>query len=67
MDLNKLNGLIVEKGKSRKTLAKDFGITVQAIGKKLNGTSKITVEDAEKFCKYIPIDDLVLRNQIFLQ
>lgn len=54
VDLAKLNGLIVEQSKARKInmkrrIAARMNISVQALGKKLNGQTKIYTEDAEIF------------------
>ena len=67
MNLNKLAGKVAESGKSKKELAKAFGISVQAINKKLNGKTKITTDDAQIFCKTLNIDDYKEKAEIFLQ
>lgn len=66
MNLPKLHGKIAEEGKKRKYLADAMGITVQALGKKLSGKSKITVSDAEKFCTLLNISSDREKCEIFL-
>lgn len=46
MKLNKLKGKMVEKNISRKTIANSLNITVQAFGKKLNGKSGWSTDEA---------------------
>ncbi len=67
MNLGKLNGKIVEKGIKKKDIAAMFGISVQALNKKLSGKSKISVDDATKFCDILQIENNAEKNQIFLQ
>lgn len=52
MNLAKLNGVIIEKSKInnlniKKKIAEALGISNQALGKKLNGKTKITTDDAQ--------------------
>lgn len=52
MNLAKLNGVIVEKSKSestnmKKAIADALGISMQAVGKKLNGETRINTDDAQ--------------------
>lgn len=67
MNLNKLNAKITESGKSKKNIAKEFDISVQALNKKLKGNTKITVDDALKFCDILPIVGCNEKCEIFLQ
>lgn len=62
----KLRGLITEKGIKQNALAKAFGISVQALNKKLNGITKTTVDDAVKFCNILEITDNEKKCEIFL-
>lgn len=62
MKLNKLKGKIAEKGLKKSDISKCFGITIQALNKKLSGKTKITVEDANKFCKILNLTDA---NEIY--
>ena len=66
MNLGKLNGKIVERGIKKSFIANSFGISIQALNKKLSGKTKITVDDAIKFCEVLSIDDCKERNEIFL-
>lgn len=52
MNLARLNGLIVERSTAQKInlkkgLAQALGISEQALGKKLNGKTKISTDDAQ--------------------
>lgn len=67
MNLGKLNGKIAEKGVKKKDIANMFGISIQALNKKLTGKSKISVDDATKFCEILEIENNAEKNQIFLQ
>lgn len=66
MKLNKLNAKITEREIKKKTLADKFGITQQAMGKKLTGKTKMTVDDAMKFCDILMIYDDKEKVEIFL-
>lgn len=66
MNMSKLKGKIAESGIKKKDLAEQFGLSVQAINKKLSGKTKISTDDAEKFCTLLHIDDLSERAEIFL-
>ena len=66
MNLNKLNAKIVEQGFSKKELAKHFNISVQAMSKKLKGTTRITADDAIEFCSLLNITDSEEKCKIFL-
>ncbi len=66
LNLNKLNAKIVEVGIKKKAVAKHFGISVQALNKKLTGATKITVDDACKFCEVLRIDNDTEKSEIFL-
>lgn len=67
MNLNKLNAKFVELGISKEDFAREeFGITLQALNKKLNGSTKITVDDALVFCRGLQITDDRDKCEIFL-
>lgn len=66
MQLAKLRGVIAERGIKQSSLAKAFGISTQALSKKLNGTTKTTVDDAIKFCNILQITDNETKCEIFL-
>ncbi len=67
MNLGKLNGRIAEKKIKKGILAKQFGISPQAMRKKLTGATKITVDDAIKFCEILDICEYEKKVEIFLQ
>ena len=66
MNLNKLNAKIVEVGIKKKMIAKRFGISVQALNKKLSGITKITIDDACLFCEILNINTYEEKAKIFL-
>lgn len=66
MQVDKLRGVIAQKGKKKKDIALAFGISVQALNKKLKGQSKITTEDATKFCDILEITNDAEKCEIFL-
>jgi plasmid maintenance system antidote protein VapI len=67
MNLNKLNAKFVELGINKEDFAREaFGISLQALNKKLNGSTKITVDDAIIFCNGLQITDDRDKCEIFL-
>ena len=66
VNLPKLNGKIVESGIKKNYIAKKFNISIQALNKKLSGKTKISVDEALKFCDILHIDDFKEKNDIFL-
>ncbi len=66
VDLEKLNSKIKEIGIKKKAIAKEFGISVQALNKKLAGDTKITVDDASIFCEVLRIKSDKEKVEIFL-
>lgn len=66
MQLDKLRGIIAQKGMKKKDLATEFGISVQALNKKLKGETKITAEDAVMFCNVLGITNAEQKCEIFL-
>lgn len=66
MKYDKLRGVIAENGIKKSALASAFGMSVQALNKKLNGETKTTVDDAIKFCNILNITDNELKCEIFL-
>lgn len=57
MNLNKLKGKIVEKNISRKSIAEALNITVQALGKKLNGKTGWSTDDANIVSDLLGLSD----------
>lgn len=66
MKLEKLKGKIAESNLSKKVIAQKMGITQQALGKKLNGKTKITTVDATRLCDILEISDDNEKVNIFL-
>lgn len=67
MNLSKLRGKIAEAGIKKTELAKAFNISIQALNKKLSGETKISIDDAIKFCDILKIENCKDRNDIFLR
>ena len=60
MNLARLNGVITERSKEKnynmkKVLAGDMWISMQALGKKLCGKTKITTDDAEQMSESLEL------------
>lgn len=66
VNLDKLNAQFVEKRKKKSDVATRMGISIQALGKKLNGTTKITCDDAAIFIDELDITKYQDRVDIFL-
>ncbi len=66
MNLKKLKGKIAESEKSKSAIAMEFGISIQALNKKLRGETKMTTDDAEKLCDVLGIYDNSEKAEIFL-
>lgn len=66
MNLNKLKGKIVEKGVKKADLAAELGYSVQALNKKLAGTTRISVDEVPIFCKVLGITEYQEKCDIFL-
>lgn len=67
MNLNKLNAKFVELGIDKREFAKEkLGVSVQSLNKKLNGSTKITVDDALLFCTELKITSAQEKVDIFL-
>lgn len=61
MNLAKLNGVITEKSKinhvnMKKVIADALGISLQAVGKKLSGETKINTSDAQIMSDVLDLD-----------
>lgn len=54
---NKLNALIVEKGKRKKEVAENLGISVYSLRQKINGTREFKLSEISKLCDYLEISD----------
>lgn len=66
MNLIALNKKVEDSGLRRAFIAKKMRITTQSLGKKLQGKSPITVENAACLCEIIPITDNNEKVEIFL-
>lgn len=66
MQLNILRGKIKEKNLRQEELAGMMGITQATLSHKLNGLTRITVEEAERLCDILEIDSYEERARIFL-
>ena len=66
MNLDKLNGLLVEKHVSKTELAAELGYSVQNLNKKLTGKGKIYVDEIPIICKFLDITEDSVKCEIFL-
>ncbi|WP_010293560.1 DUF739 family protein [Clostridium senegalense] len=57
MDVNKLKGRMVEKSYTQKNMAKELGITQQALNAKLNKRSQFTLDEVVKIVNILEIDN----------
>ncbi|MCC0700366.1 helix-turn-helix transcriptional regulator [Clostridioides sp. ZZV15-6383] len=57
MNINKLRGKMVEKKYTQKKLAKELGMTVQALNAKLNNRSQFKIEEAVKISNILQIEE----------
>ena len=65
MNITKLNVRLAELGMSKLELAKKIGVSPQALYKKINGKTKLKIEDLENFRKALETTDEEIR-EIFL-
>lgn len=54
--MNKLKGIMRERGVTQQMLADHIGITVQALNSKLNKRTVFTVPEAARICAFLEID-----------
>ncbi|AJA42620.1 Cro-like phage repressor (endogenous virus) [Clostridium phage phiCT9441A] len=57
MDSNKLKGKIVEKCYTQKILAKELGITPQALNSKINKRTQFTLDEVVKLTSILEIEN----------
>lgn len=57
MNNNKLKAKLVELGCSQTKLAKSLGITLQSLNRKLNGKSKLTLEEVNRIILILGIEN----------
>lgn len=55
--MNKLKGLLREKGLNQQQLAARIGMSEQSLNAKLNGRSVFTVPEAPKICEILSIQN----------
>ncbi len=57
VELSALKGLMREHKVTYRVLAKDIGMSLNALNSKLNGYSSFNLEEAEKIINYLKIKD----------
>lgn len=57
MNLAKLRGALTEKGITQRELAKKLGLTTKSVNAKLNGRSKISVDEAASMSKILELKE----------
>lgn len=66
MNINELKGAIARAGYNQKTLSKAMDMPINTLNSKVNGKSKITVDEAEKMCAILHITEASEKVKIFL-
>lgn len=66
MNINELKGAIVRAGFNQQTLAKAINMPINTLNAKINGKSKINVDEAEMICNVLSITDASEKVKIFL-
>lgn len=66
MQKGKLVGIMAEKGISQRKLAKEIGISKNALNLKINGKSTFDTEEATRICDVLGIQDKETKSDIFL-
>lgn len=65
-NMNKLRGIMAEKGLSQKALAAKVGISTSNLSQKMTGKVSFNVDEAWKICDVLEILDPQIKCQIFL-
>jgi transcriptional regulator with XRE-family HTH domain len=65
-NMNKLRGIMAEKGLSQKALAAKVGISTSNLSQKMTGKASFNVDEAWKICDALEIVDPQTKCQIFL-
>ena len=58
MNILKLKGKIVEKGKTQTELAKLLNLSIQSFNAKLNGRAKFDIDEAKKLVDILEIENV---------
>lgn len=66
MNVNKLKGAIVSAGYTQRTLANMLGMSKNTVNAKINGKSRITMDEVDKICEILSITDIKEKSDIFL-
>ncbi len=66
MNVNKLKAAIVESGYTQVSLAKELGVSKNTINAKINGKSRLFVDEACAICELLNISDDKQKASIFL-
>ncbi len=67
MALNKLKGIMAEKGISQRKLAQILGVSKNTVNAKLNGRVPFDTVEATEICKILNIKDDGVKVEIFLR
>lgn len=57
MNINKLKGVIREKGYSQKKLANEIGISLQSLNAKINGRADLTLSEVINIIQILNIEN----------
>ena len=63
---NKLKGAIVSAGFTQKTFAEALKMSKNSLNAKVNGNSRITMDEADRMCELLDIKDAAMKADIFL-
>ena len=66
VNINKLKAKLAECGVTTKEYAEALNISVQALNKKFSGKVKFSIDDAEKTCAFLKIENPSEKCAIFL-
>lgn len=66
MNVNKLKGAIMSAGFNQRTLAKALGMSKNTVNAKINGKSRITMDEVDMICEVLSITDIKDKTEIFL-
>lgn len=66
LNVNKFKGAIARAGYTQESLAKEMDMSPNTLNAKVNGNSRITVDEVVKFCEVLSIDNDSEKIEIFL-